>query len=249
MSQFKIGDLKIAAVTKLDVVNFIKKNMAKVNGYICVTNTRTAYLSSKDAAYLQIQNNSLITIPDGMPLVWLGKLSGFKNIQRTAGPELFEHFLRNESNSIKHYLLGDTQDVLNRLKEKAEVEYGATIVGSFSPPFSSLNDYEYKEIASDINSCEVDIVWLALGSPKQDIFASKLIAHTNKKIILNVGSAFRFILGEYNMPSKMIQKLGLTGVYWRFMQKPALFIKQYPKYFIFIIISAIKIKLKKKYYV
>jgi N-acetylglucosaminyldiphosphoundecaprenol N-acetyl-beta-D-mannosaminyltransferase len=246
MNIYKVGDLNLVAVTKLDVINFIKNNIAKVNGYVCVTNTRTAYLSSKDKNYCTVQNNSLITIPDGMPLVWLGKLRGYKNIQRTAGPELFEHFLRNEDRQIKHYLLGDTQEVLDQLTTKAKDEFGATVVGSFSPPFSSLEEYNYKEIANNINNSEADIVWLALGSPKQDIFASKLIAYTDKKIILNVGAAFRFILGEYNMPPKTIQRLGLTGVYWRFMQKPMLFIKQYPKYFIFIIINAIKIKLKKK---
>jgi N-acetylglucosaminyldiphosphoundecaprenol N-acetyl-beta-D-mannosaminyltransferase len=246
MNIYKVGNLNLVAVTKLDVINFIKDNIAKVNGYVCVTNTRTAYLSSKDKSYCAIQNNSLITIPDGMPLVWLGKLSGYENIQRTAGPELFQHFLRNEDKKIKHYLLGDTQDVLDKLTEKARDEYGANIVGSFSPPFSSLEEYNYKEIADDINNSEADIVWLALGSPKQDIFASKLIAYTNKKIILNVGAAFRFILGEYNMPPKVIQKLGLTGIYWRFMQKPMLFIKQYPIYIIFILRNAIKIKFKKK---
>jgi len=246
MNIFKIGNLNLVAVTKLDVIKFIKNNISQINGYVCVTNTRTAYLSSKDKSYCFIQNNSLITIPDGMPLVWLGKLSGYKNIERTAGPELFEHFLKNEDKSIKHYLLGDTEDVLTKLKMKAKEEYGATIVGSFSPPFSSLDDYNYKSIATDINSSEADIVWLALGSPKQDFFASKLVAYTDKKIILNVGAAFRFILGEYNMPPKMIQKLGLTGVYWRFMQKPLLFIKLYPKYFIFIIITAIRIKFNNK---
>lgn len=64
---FKIGNLNLVAVTKIDVIRFIKDNIAKVNGYVCVTNTRTAYLSSKDNSYCTIQNNSLITIPDGMP--------------------------------------------------------------------------------------------------------------------------------------------------------------------------------------
>jgi N-acetylglucosaminyldiphosphoundecaprenol N-acetyl-beta-D-mannosaminyltransferase len=246
MNQFKVGDLNLVAVTKSDVLNFIKKNIKKVNGYICVSNTRTAYLSSKDKSYNAIQNNSLITIPDGMPLVWLGKLSGKKNIQRISGPELFHHFLSNESKKIKHYLLGDTQEVLDKLTLKAKVEFGANIVGSFSPPFLSLDDYNYKKIATSINKSEADIVWLALGSPKQDIFASKLQDFTKKIIILNVGAAFRFILGEYNMPSKTIQRLGLTGVYWRFLKKPMLFVKQYPRYFIFILMNAIKIKFKKK---
>ena len=104
----------------------------------------------------------------------MGKLSGYKNIQRTAGSELFEHFLTTEGEKIKYYLLGDTQDVLDRLIEKANNEFEATIVGSFSPPFSSLEEYNYKEIADDINNSEADIVWLALGSPIQDVFCFKI---------------------------------------------------------------------------
>lgn len=242
IKEFKIGNLRLGAVTKLDVVNYIKQNLNKANGYICVTNTRTAYLSSKDKKYLSVQNNSLLSIPDGMPLAWLGKLSGNKNIERVAGPELFNHFLKNESNDIKHYLLGDTQEVLEKLIEKVNNQYKATIVGVFSPPFAKLEDYNYKDIAQKINDSGADIVWIALGSPKQDYFASNLLPFTNKKILLNVGAAFRFVLGEYKMPSKTVQKFGLTGVYWRFMQKPMLFFKQYPKYILFILLNAFKIK-------
>lgn len=245
MNFFKVDKLTLAAVTKNDVINFIKKNIGKENGYICVANTRTAYLSSIDNKYCKIQNDSLITIPDGMPLVWLGKVTGFSNIERTAGPDIFKNFLKYQSKDIKHYLLGDTEDILKRLKHIASSKYKSTIVGTFSPPFLSIEEYDFESIASDINNSKADIVWLALGSPKQDIFASKLVLHTDKKIILNVGAAFRFVLGEYNMPSETIQKLGLTGIYWRFMQKPLLFIKQYPKYFIFILLNALKIKFKK----
>lgn len=244
---FKVGGVNLAVVKRHNLVDFIKKSIGSKNGYICVSNTRTVYLSHKDSKYCKIQNKSLITIPDGMPLVWLGKISGYTDIERTAGPELFYHFLKNEPNTIKHYLLGDTEDVLARLKKKAIEEYSATIVGSFSPPFSNVNDYDFKIIAENINNSNADLVWLALGSPKQDIFASYLQKYTKKKIILNVGAAFRFVLGEYKMPPQQIQKLGLTGIYWRFMQKPMLFLKQYPRYLFFIMKQAIKIFIVRNY--
>lgn len=244
--EYAVGKIRLNAISRKSIINFIEKNLNKVNGYICVTNTRTAYLSNKDEAYCNIQNNSLLTIPDGMPLVWLGKLSGYKNIQRTAGPELFIDMLSDTKSNIKHYFLGDTQEVLDRLIANCREKYNAQIVGSFSPPFHPVDEYDYKSIAADINNSGAEVVWLALGSPKQDIFASKLIEYTDNKIILNVGAAFRFALGEYKMPPKAIQKAGFTGVYWRFLQKPGLFIKQYPKYAWFILKTALKIKTQKK---
>jgi len=244
-TKYTVGVLNLFSINKQQIISYIKKNKGKVNGYICVTNTRTAYLSNNNKAYGVIQNNSLFTIPDGMPLVWLGKLAGIKNIERTAGPELFEEALLDKDKSLKHYLLGDTEDVIRKLEQKCKIEYKANIVGSYSPPFLDVNKYDYKAIAKKINNSGADIVWLALGSPKQDVFASKLVAHTDNKILLNVGAAFRFILREYNMPPSVIQKIGLTGVYWRFKQKPMLFLQKYPKYVVFILKHAL-IKLLKK---
>ena len=243
---YNIGDLIINSISLKEVIEYIKVNKNKVNGYICVTNTRTAYLANKNTSYCTIQNNSLLTIPDGMPLVWLGKLSGNKKLTRIAGPELFQKIMSDSNSNIKHFLLGDTPEVLNKLTEKCKNVLNSSIVGSYSPPFKSVNLYDYKLIAEEINESQADVVWLALGSPKQDVFASKLMEYTNHKIIINVGAAFRFLLGEYNMPSMTIQKIGMTGVYWRFKQKPKLFLTEYPKYFLFILKhSVIKILFKK----
>ena len=52
---------------------------------LCVTNSRTLYISKKIFKYRNIQNNSLITVPDGQPIVWIAKNLGFKNIQKTSG--------------------------------------------------------------------------------------------------------------------------------------------------------------------
>lgn len=244
MNTYKIGKVNIGVVNRKSIIAYILNNLGKKNGYICVSNTRTIYLGNKDDKYSEVFDDSLLTIPDGMPLVWLGKLSGYNSIKRTSGPELMEAFLKNEEKTIKHYLLGDTEDILKKIKDKNNAYYKANIVGYRSPEFCDLNDYDYKSFAEEINKSGADIVWLALGSPKQDFFANKLQKYTDNKIIINVGAAFRFLLGEYKMPPKIIQKIGLTGVFWRFLEKPMLFLKLYPKYFYFIISNAFKIKFK-----
>ena len=71
-------------------------------GYICVTNTRTAYLSNVNDKYCDIQNNSLLTVPDGMPLIWIAHNLGFLEVGRTCGPDLFLAVL--EESKIKSIL-------------------------------------------------------------------------------------------------------------------------------------------------
>lgn len=239
---YTIGKIHLNVISRKEIIQYLKENLGRINGYICVTNTRTAYIANNDSSYCKIQNNSLLTIPDGMPLVWLGKLSGHKEIERTAGPEIFKEILEEGDMAFKHYLLGDTSEILKQLTTKCKTEYKVNIVGTFSPPFLPVEKYDYQSIAASINNSGANIVWIALGSPKQDIFVSKLIELTENKIFMNVGAAFRFVLGEYSMPPKAIQKIGFTGVYWRFMSRPMLFLTEYPKYVKFIIQNAIRIK-------
>ncbi|WP_200980048.1 WecB/TagA/CpsF family glycosyltransferase [Echinicola sp. 20G] len=244
--KFKAGKLMISTRSKEELSSWICENAGKKNGYICVTNTRTAYLSSQDPTYCKIQNNALAIIPDGMPLVWLGKLAGVSHLERISGPELMESMMADEVSGIKHFLLGDTEGVLGLLVNKYVKAYPKTkIVGTYSPAFKDLEDYDYAAIGKMINESKCDIVWLALGSPKQDVFSSKLIEHTDHKIIINVGAAFRYLLGEYKMPSASVQKLGLTGVFWRFKERPMEFLKKYPRYIFFLMQSAVKIILER----
>jgi N-acetylglucosaminyldiphosphoundecaprenol N-acetyl-beta-D-mannosaminyltransferase len=100
------------------------------------------------------------------------------------------------------------------MKEKY-ADNGANIVGSYSPPFCELEEFDYTGIAKQINDSNADIVWLSLRAPKQDFFAVKLLPHLDKKICIGVGAAFRFSLGQIKHPPKIFKKLGLTGIFWR----------------------------------
>jgi len=232
---FSISGVPICALNKKDTIEFIDSLIGKENGYICLVNIRAAYLFCRDESYNKVQASSLLSIADGTPISWIGKTSGIKNFQRFSGPELLETYINKSSNDIKHFFLGETVEVLSTLQGKLKAESNIKISGFYSPEFIDLSDYNFEQIAEKINKSDADIVWIALGSPKQDFFAHELSKYTKKKILINVGAAFRYVLGYYNMPSNSLQKAGLTGVYWRFRQKPLQFLKLYPVYFWFIL--------------
>lgn len=210
---YNISKVAITATSPMEAKHAVEQYVKeKTNGYICVSNVRTVALANKDASYRNIMAGALMCLPDGMPLVWMARLWGLKGVQRTTGPDFFVRMLSEPQSGIKHFLLGDTEETLEALKEKYP---NALIAGTFSPPFCELEEYNYQEIADKINSSGADIVWISMRAPKQDFFATKILPLLDKKLCIGVGAAFRFGLGKMKHPSKVVQKLGLTGLFWR----------------------------------
>lgn len=234
---FRFGRTKISVTT---VNNTLEAIDTCINGnkceYITIANLRTSVFAHNNKLYRDIVNNAYLNTPDGMPLVWCGRLAGKKTIERTCGPDVFIESLKKGEKGYNHFFLGDTQDTLDKLVSKVKDEYGAKIAGAYSPEFvSSYEDYDYKKIASLIKDSGADIIWVALGAPKQDFFSERLSKELDKGAIIGVGAAFRFVLGEYKDPPKAFKKLALTGLFWRVKDHPFQSLIWYIKHFSYLI--------------
>lgn len=227
-NKYRIGKTFISITNPIDAQERIKTSVEAGGGtYVCVSDPRTVDLAAKDPKYREVMANSLMNTPDGQPTLWAARLWGLKNVERTMGPILFQNMITNPSSGLKHYLLGDTDETLNKIVEKAKGS-NALIAGRYSPPFCKLEEYDYEGIAKMINESGADIVWIAMRAPKQDYFAVNILPYLDKKVCIGVGAAFRFYLGEYKMAPPLIRKLGLMGIYWgRKGQSWGAFIKGY----------------------
>ncbi len=213
--KYRIGKVYISRTTPQKTIAAITQAIKEGrNEYICVSNVRTTAHANKkkESEYRDLMNNAFMCTPDGMPLVWMARLWGLGDVQRTVGPDIFTAMLNDKDSGIKHFLLGDTEETLAKMEEKHPE---ALIAGKYSPPFCDLDNYDYAAIAHKINTSGANIVWLSLRAPKQDFFAARLLPHLDKKICIGVGAAFRFSLGQIKHPPKIIKKLGLTGLFWR----------------------------------
>ena len=205
--RFRIGKTFISITTPIDAQERIAQAVKDgLNTYICVSDPRTVDLATKDPKYREVMANSFMNTPDGQPTMWAAGLWGLKNVERTMGPILFQNMIENPGSGLKHFLLGDTEETLKSIIEKAS-EKGANIVGTYSPPFCKLEEYDYQGIAKMINESGADVVWTAMRAPKQDYFDVNLLPYLDKKICVGVGAAFRFYLGEYKMAPPLIKKL------------------------------------------
>lgn len=217
-NRFRIGKTYISATNPKDAIEkieFAVKN--KLNGYICVSNVRMIRYANQKANrnYLKLMKNSLMNLPDGRPLTWCGKLWGLKNIKETTGPQLFDSMLKSSENNLKHFLLGDTQETLDAVEKKYSNQFNTIISGTHSPPFTDVDKFDYKGIAKMINKSGADVVWVSMRSPKQDYFNEKISPLLENKICIGVGRAFLFSIGRVKQAPKLIQAIGLSGLFVR----------------------------------
>jgi len=217
-NRFRIGKAFISVTNPQDAIEkieFAVKN--KLSAYICVSNLRMVKYANSAAnkSYLELMNCSYMNLPDGMPLVWCGKLWGIKNIQCTTGPELFDTMLKCSENGIKHFLLGDTEETLNAIVEKYGNQQCTNIVGTFSPPFADVKDFDYVGILKIIKESGADIIWISLRAPKQDIFSKHISSLLKTTVCIGVGRAFRISIGVVKQAPKSVQKFGISGLFNR----------------------------------
>jgi N-acetylglucosaminyldiphosphoundecaprenol N-acetyl-beta-D-mannosaminyltransferase len=214
---FRIGRVRISITDEDRAINTIKETVKKKQtGYVCISTLRTVPLANKDDRYQKVMEDSLMNTPDGTPLVWCGHWWGLKEVKRACGPHIFPRMLKDKDSELKHFFLGDTEETLSALKKKATEEFGANVVGSYSPPFKPLEEYDIEGIAKMINDSGATIVWTALRAPKQDILDSMITPYLNDGIVMvGVGAAFRSVLGVLKQPDGILQKVGLAGLLFK----------------------------------
>lgn len=211
---FRIGRVRISVTDEDKAIQSIKDAIhRKQKGYVCVSTLRTVVIANKDDHYQEVMEHSLMNTPDGTPLVWCGHWWGIKNVQRACGPHIFPRMLKDKDPELKHLFLGDTDETLAALTKKATVELGANVVGSYSPPFKPLEEYDIEGLAKMINDSGATIVWTALRAPKQDILNAMITPYLNDGIVMvGVGAAFRSVIGGLRQPDGLVQKLGFSGI-------------------------------------
>ena len=224
----KILGVNIAAVNMNLLLKFITTNLDKMKGkYICVSNVHTTVMAYDNKDYLNVQNHSILSIPDGGPLSNVGRKRGYNEMERTTGPDLLDEVLKiSADKKYRHYFYGSTNKTLDKLQNVVKKKYGDVyIVGKYSPPFRTLTQEEDLQIVDNINKANPDFVWVGLGAPKQENW---MYEHQNKvnALMIGVGAAFDYLAGNIMRAPKWMQKLNLEWLY-RLMQDPLRLFSRY----------------------
>ena len=215
-SKFCVLKTKISAIDMKDACSLVEDRISrKDKGYICVCPISTIMECKKSEDVLKSVNCADLVTPDGMPVVWIGRMKGHKNIRRVYGPDLMREICGiSERKGYKNYFYGSTEDVLKKLEESLNKKYPRlAITGSYSPPFRVLSKEENDRIVENINKSNPDILWVGLGSPKQDLWMYQNRGKINAPVMLGVGAAFDFLSGVKPQAPRWMQNSGLEWLF------------------------------------
>jgi N-acetylglucosaminyldiphosphoundecaprenol N-acetyl-beta-D-mannosaminyltransferase len=182
--------------------------------YVCVTGMHGVMESRHDAELRLIHNRSGLTTPDGMPMVWAGRWAGAE-IARVYGPDLMRTvFDAASARGWSSYFFGGTPDVLDALKSFVSREFPDLVVAGWSsPPFRELSEREEQDMLTEINESGADIVWVALGTPKQERWMARCRPGLRPPILVGVGAAFGLLTGALPQAPRWMRRSGLEWLY------------------------------------
>ena len=183
--------------------------------YICVTGVHGVMESLNRPDVRKAHNSADACVPDGMPMTWIGRLNGFSTIDRVYGPDLMLRLLDlSARQGFTNYFYGGAEGVADDLKLRMVERYpGLNVVGTFCPPFRALEPQEKLEIIRDINTSKADLLWIGLGTPKQELFMAEFHESINSKVSIGVGAAFDFHTGRVSQAPRWMMRAGLEWFY------------------------------------
>ncbi len=198
------------------------------SGYVCVTGVHGVMEAQSNPAFGRILNRSFLTTPDGMPMVWVGKLQGFDIMRRVYGPDYMLELCRlSVSRGYRHFLYGGNDGVAQRLALELTARFpGLNIVGTYTPPFRPLNPTEEKNLLASVDRLRPDVFWVGLSTPKQEVFMAQYIDRLNVKLMVGVGAAFDIHTGGIADAPAWMKNCGLQWLH-RLAQEPSRLWRRY----------------------
>jgi N-acetylglucosaminyldiphosphoundecaprenol N-acetyl-beta-D-mannosaminyltransferase len=189
--------------------------------FVAVTGMHGVMEAQQDPSFRAVLNSADLVVPDGMPLVWLGRLRGLELRRRVYGPELMLAVCQQTTaRGWRHFLLGGEPGVPDRLAAALKRMFpGLQIVGTYSPPFRPLTEGEDKELIAAINRTSPDVVWVGLSTPKQERWMFQHRDRLNAAVLLGVGAAFDIHSGSKRQAPKWMREGGFEWLF-RLFQEP-----------------------------
>jgi N-acetylglucosaminyldiphosphoundecaprenol N-acetyl-beta-D-mannosaminyltransferase len=216
IARFDVLGIKVSALDIPIAIHEIERWIRQgYRSYATLTGVHGIMESVRSEEVRRAHNEAGLVLPDGMPLVWLLRWSGFKSADRVYGPDLMPAlFNQSEQSGYRHFLYGSTPHTLELLKGKLKREFPrAEIVGVHAPPFRPAGADEDEAVIEGINESAAHIIWVGLSTPKQEMWMARHRHRLLAPALIGVGAAFNFHAGVLRQAPRWLQRSGLEWAY------------------------------------
>ena len=200
-------------------------------GFVCHANVHGVMEARHDAALRAAYTRADLVVPDGVPLVWVGRLRGRRTVHRVYGPDFMLLLTeRAAASGYRVFFYGGAPGVAKTLADRLASRFpGLRVVGTESPPFRPLTPEEDREVVAHVNASGADIIWVGLGCPKQERWMAEHRAVLTAPVLLGVGAAFDFHAGRVGQAPRWLMAAGLEW-FFRLVTEPRRLWRRYLLY-------------------
>jgi N-acetylglucosaminyldiphosphoundecaprenol N-acetyl-beta-D-mannosaminyltransferase len=204
-----VGVSALTLAQACDLIAGVRRQLRR--GYVCLGTAHGLTEARADPELRRAFNESWLTTPDGMPLVWLGP----RGVERVYGPDLMLAVCSaGRAVGLTHYFFGGAPGVAEQLKQKLTARFpGLAVVGTFTPPFRPLHPGELATLCADVAHRRPDVFWVGLGTPKQEKFMAEHWRALDTGVLIGVGAAFDFHSGRLPQAPRWVQRSGFEWLF------------------------------------
>ena len=191
-----------------------------------VVNVDKLVKASRDESLRRIINDCALINADGMPVVWASRLLGTPLKERVAGVDLFEALMRRAvDKGWRVFLLGAREDVVRAVRDTYLRKYPPLLIAGWRNGYWN-GEQEEAEVVEQIRASRADLLFVAISSPKKEIFLGRHQAAMQIPFAMGVGGTFDVAIGRVRRAPRWMQKSGLEWLF-RFMQEPRRLFRRY----------------------
>jgi N-acetylglucosaminyldiphosphoundecaprenol N-acetyl-beta-D-mannosaminyltransferase len=222
-SSYHVLGIRLDAVQISGVVAQMEEWISQRDGshFIAVTNIHVLMEARHNLSFRRVLDAADLCVPDGMPLVWIGRLRGHQLKHRVYGPDLLLDFCREtKAKGYRHFFYGGAPGVPEALAAKLKHQFPMLeVAGTYSPPFRPLTPEEDARVVEMINRAGADVLWVGLGCPKQELWMYEHREMLRTPVLVGVGQAFDIHAGRLRQAPAWMREHGLEWLF-RFAAEP-----------------------------
>jgi N-acetylglucosaminyldiphosphoundecaprenol N-acetyl-beta-D-mannosaminyltransferase len=191
-------------------------------GYVVTPNVDHVCRVQSDPLFKQAYDDASLVVPDGVPIIWSSRLLRQPLVEKLSGSDMVPLICAHAAKrGYSVFLLGAAEGVADEAAARLIEKYPPLqVAGTYSPPLGFEEDPEAcVSIAARVQDAKADICFVALGSPKQEIWMNRHGKDTGVSVLLGIGAGLDFVAGRVNRAPRWVQRCGFEWL-WRLCQEP-----------------------------
>ncbi len=192
---------------------------ARISSYVCLVNTHSVVSATENEDFQNAVNCSDLSLADSRVLFWIAKARGLE-AEHLRGGDLTKRVLAlAEKEEVAVGFFGSTREVLDEIERKVSSKHpGLKLACLLSPPFGEWSNVEIDGLVSEINASGVQILFVGLGCPKQELWMSKTTSGL-RCVQIGVGAVFEFLAFPHREAPRWVSNFGLEW-FFRLVSDP-----------------------------